>query len=136
MMQRILGLLESQESRISALESGTRSTSGRTQEDWARSALDPARTEPSADEELKALNLPTRFDVRFYEGSARLTLTAQLQLNEVIEYMGMYPQLRWCARHADVTGDRAAIWPGSNVERKQFAPICFGGGRIARGANY
>ena len=109
MMQRILGLLESQESRISALESGTRSTSGRTPEGWARSALDPARTEPSADEELKALNLPTRFDVRFYEGSARLTLTAQLQLNEVMEFMGMYPQLRVvCTGHADVTGDRAA----------------------------
>ena len=109
MMQRILGLLESQESRISALESGTRSTLRGTQEDWARSALDPARTEPSADEELKALNLPTRFDVRFYEGSARLTLTAQLQLNEVTEYMGMYPQLRVvCTGHADVTGDRAA----------------------------
>jgi len=61
------------------------------------------------DEELKGLNLPAQFDVQFYEGSARLTLTAQLQLNEVMEYMGMYPQLRVvCTGHADVTGDRAA----------------------------
>ena len=55
------------------------------------------------------LNLPESFDVQFYEGSARLTLTAQLQLNEVLEYMGMYPQLRVvCTGHADATGDRLA----------------------------
>ena len=112
MMQRILGLLESQEARISALESGesgTTSTAKPTQDEWARSLLNPKRIDPSVDEELKALNLPTQFDIRFYEGSARLTLTAQLQLNEVIEYMGMYPQLRVvCTGHADVTGDRAA----------------------------
>ena len=38
-----------------------------------------------------------------------MTLTAQLQLNEVMEYLGMYPQLRVvCTGHADLTGDRAA----------------------------
>jgi outer membrane protein OmpA-like peptidoglycan-associated protein len=111
MMERILGLLESQEARIAALESGSMgSTPARPgAEDWARSLLDPDRISPSVDEELKELNLPAQFDVQFYEGSARLTLTAQLQLNEVMEYMGMYPQLRVvCTGHADVTGDRAA----------------------------
>ena len=112
MMERILGLLETQEARIAALESGSsgaHSATGPDAEGWARSLLDPDRISPSVDEELKGLNLPAQFDVQFYEGSARLTLTAQLQLNEVMEYMGMYPQLRVvCTGHADVTGDRAA----------------------------
>lgn len=111
MMERILGLLETQEARISALETGTEdsnSTAVKPTEEWARSLLDPDRIAPSMDEDLKGLNLPSQFDVQFYEGSARLTLTAQLQLNEVMEYMGMYPQLRVvCTGHADVTGDRA-----------------------------
>ena len=47
--------------------------------------------------------------MQFYEGSARLTLTAQLQLNEVMEYLGAYEALRVvCTGHADVTGDRSA----------------------------
>ena len=111
MMERILGLLETQEARIAALESGSSGApaNGPDAGDWARSLLDPDRISPSMDEELKGLNLPAQFDVQFYEGSARLTLTAQLQLNEVMEYMGMYPQLRVvCTGHADVTGDRAA----------------------------
>ena len=111
MMERILGLLETQETRIAVLESGSSGApaNGRDAGDWARSLLDPDRISPSVDEELKGLNLPAHFDVQFYEGSARLTLTAQLQLNEVMEYMGMYPQLRVvCTGHADVTGDRAA----------------------------
>ncbi|MEE2918641.1 MAG: OmpA family protein [Bacteroidota bacterium] len=111
-MQRILGLLESQEVRISALESRTpqsNATKGQDAETWVASMLDPSRTTPSQDAELRALNLPERFDVQFYEGSSKLTLTAQLQLNEVMEYMGMYPQLRVvCTGHADVTGDRVA----------------------------
>ena len=111
MMERILGLLETQEARIAALESGSSGAPANEPDavDWARSLLDPDRISPSMDEELKGLNLPAQFDVQFYEGSARLTLTAQLQLNEVMEYMGMYPQLRVvCTGHADVTGDRAA----------------------------
>ena len=111
MMERILGLLETQEARIAALESGSSGApaNGPDAGGWARSLLDPDRISPSMDEELKGLNLPAQFDVQFYEGSARLTLTAQLQLNEVMEYMGMYPQLRVvCTGHADVTGDRAA----------------------------
>ena len=111
MMERILGLLETQEARIAALESGSSRApaNGPDAGDWARSLLDPDRISPSMDEELKGLNLPAQFDVQFYEGSARLTLTAQLQLNEVMEYLGMYTQLRVvCTGHADVTGDRGA----------------------------
>lgn len=38
-----------------------------------------------------------------------MTLTAQLQFNEVMEFMGVYPQLRVvCTGHADTTGDRTA----------------------------
>ena len=79
MMERILGLLETQEARISALETGTEgsnSTAVKPTADWARSLLDPDRITPSMDEDLKGLNLPSQFDVQFYEGSARLTLTA------------------------------------------------------------
>ena len=38
-----------------------------------------------------------------------MTLAAQLQLNEVVEVMGIYGRLRVvCTGHADVKGDRAA----------------------------
>lgn len=104
MMLRVLDLLEDQNSRIAKLEneaSGAR--------DWAERAWTPSRTSPSADAELKALNLPESFSVQFYEGSTRLTLAAQLQLNEVVEVMGMHGRLRVvCTGHADVKGDRAA----------------------------
>ncbi len=104
MMLRVLDLLEDQSARISRLEhqsSGAR--------DWAERAWTPARTSPSADAELKALNLPPSFSVQFYEGSTRLTLAAQLQLNEVVEVMGIHGRLRVvCTGHADVKGDRAA----------------------------
>jgi outer membrane protein OmpA-like peptidoglycan-associated protein len=119
MMQRILTLVESQDARISALERGANvpGSTGRTgaggaagaASDFARSSWQPERPTPGSDPALRALNLPASFDVKFYEGSSGLTLTAQLQLNEVMEYMGMYPQLRVvCTGHADVTGDRAA----------------------------
>ena len=104
MMLRVLDLLEDQNARISRLEN--RSPSAR---DWAERAWTPSRTSPAADEELKALNLPASFSVQFYEGSTRLTLAAQLQLNEVVEVMGIYGRLRVvCTGHADVKGDRAA----------------------------
>ena len=75
----------------------------------AAQSWNPNRPSPASDPVLAALQLPASFDVPFYEGSARLTLTAQLQLNEVMEYLGMYPQLRVvCTGHADLTGDRAA----------------------------
>ena len=77
--------------------------------DWAERAWTPSRTTPAADSELRTLNLPKSFSVQFYEGSTRLTLAAQLQLNEVVEVMGMHERLRVvCTGHADVKGDRAA----------------------------
>jgi outer membrane protein OmpA-like peptidoglycan-associated protein len=112
MMQRILDLVEAQEARLTALERGSPPTSGgagASQRDLAEQTWSPTRNTPATDPALRDLNLPSSFDVQFYEGSSRLTLTAQLQLNEVLEYMGMYPQLRVvCTGHADVTGDRSA----------------------------
>lgn len=108
MMQRILSLVEAQEARIQALERGNSSPSVDPREVAAQS-WNPNRPSPANDPVLASLQLPASFDVQFYEGSARLTLTAQLQLNEVMEYLGMYPQLRVvCTGHADLTGDRAA----------------------------
>ena len=108
MMQRILSLVEAQEARIQALERGNPTPSVDPREVAAQS-WNPNRPSPSSDPVLASLQLPASFDVQFYEGSARLTLTAQLQLNEVMEYLGMYPQLRVvCTGHADLTGDRAA----------------------------
>ena len=102
MMASIIELLSRQDARIQQLEEGRLSA-------LAQSGLNPQRPTPSSDPQLANLNLPESFDVQFYEGSARLTLTAQLQLNEVLEYMGMYPQLRVvCTGHADATGDRLA----------------------------
>ena len=108
MMQRILSLVEAQEARIQALERGNPAPSSNLR-DVAAQSWNPNRPSPASDPVLAALQLPASFDVQFYEGSARLTLTAQLQLNEVMEYLGMYPQLRVvCTGHADLTGDRAA----------------------------
>ena len=108
MMQRILSLVEAQEARIQALERGSPAPSVNPR-DVAAQSWNPNRPLPASDPVLASLQLPASFDVQFYEGSARLTLTAQLQLNEVMEYLGMYPQLRVvCAGHADLTGDRAA----------------------------
>ena len=108
MMQRILSLVEAQEARIQALERGNPNPSVDPRE-VAVQSWNPNRPSPASDPVLASLQLPASFDVQFYEGSARLTLTAQLQLNEVMEYLGMYPQLRVvCTGHADLTGDRAA----------------------------
>ena len=119
MMGRILDLLEAQDARISALEggdslgSGAGGTSGVSSTpnvgELAETAWNPSRPSTSLDPELRGLNLPPSFDIRFYQGSSQLTLTAQLQLNEVMEFMGVYPQLRVvCTGHADATGDRTA----------------------------
>lgn len=112
MMQRILALVEAQDARLTALERGRPplgNAPGNSRQDVATQSWFPTRPTPSSDPTLRGLNLPASFDVQFYEGSARLTLTAQLQLNEVLEYMGMYGQLRVvCTGHADVTGDRSA----------------------------
>ena len=104
MMLRVLDLLEDQNARISKLENESPGA-----RDWAERAWTPSRTSPAADPELRTLNLPESFSVQFYEGSIRLTLAAQLQLNEVVEVMGMHERLRVvCTGHADVKGDRAA----------------------------
>ena len=104
MMLRMLDLLENQNERLAKLEN--RSSGAR---DWAERAWTPSRTTPASDSELRTLNLPESFSVQFYEGSTRLTLAAQLQLNEVVEVMGMHERLRVvCTGHADVKGDRAA----------------------------
>lgn len=110
MMARVLDLLEAQDVRLSRLERERPvRLDDSTANDLAHEAWSPARNVPSSDPSLKALNLPLSFNVQFYEGSARLTLTAQLQLNEVMEYLGAYDALRVvCTGHADVTGDRAA----------------------------
>ena len=92
-LERILQLIENQETRLRQLEAGG----------------SPSVAMPSGVPELAAgaLRLPEYIDVLFYTGSAKLTLGAQLQLNEIIEVMGRHPQLRVvCTGHADLPGDR------------------------------
>lgn len=91
-LDRILELLERQDRRLTRLES---------EESGAPYA------QVSTEFEGGALRLPESLDVTFYSGSARLTLGAQLQLNEIIELMGRYPTMRVvCTGHADLPGDR------------------------------
>lgn len=100
-MERILTLLERQDLRLRALESGIGLQSVNP------STLD-AQTVTS-ELNLPHTRLPERFDVSFYSGSFELSLTAQLQLNEVMELMGRYPHLRVvCTGLADVVGDRTS----------------------------
>ena len=92
-LERILQLIENQETRLRQLEAGG----------------SPSVAMPSGVPELAAgaLRLPEYIDVSFYTGSAKLTLGAQLQLNEIIEVMGRHPQVRVvCTGHADLPGDR------------------------------
>ena len=92
-LERILQLIENQETRLRQLEAGG----------------SPSIAMPSGVPELAAgaLRLPEYIDVSFYTGSAKLTLGAQLQLNEIIEVMGRHPQVRVvCTGHADLPGDR------------------------------
>lgn len=92
-LERILQLIENQEARLRQLEAGG----------------SPSVAMPSGVPELSAgaLRLPEYIDVSFYTGSAKLTLGAQLQLNEIIEVMGRHPQIRVvCTGHADLPGDR------------------------------
>ena len=93
MLERILQLIENQETRLRQLEA----------------VGSPSVAMPSGVPELAAgaLRLPEYIDVSFYTGSAKLTLGAQLQLNEIIEVMGRHPQVRVvCTGHADLPGDR------------------------------
>tara|TARA_Y100001978_G_scaffold199407_1_gene213649 strand:- start:30 stop:1154 length:1125 start_codon:yes stop_codon:yes gene_type:complete len=92
-LERILQLIENQETRLRQLEAGG----------------SPSVAMPSGVPELAAgaLRLPEYIDVSFYTGSAKLTLGSQLQLNEIIEVMGRHPQVRVvCTGHADLPGDR------------------------------
>ncbi len=92
-LERILQLIENQETRLRQLEAGG----------------SPSIAMPSSVPELAsgALRLPEYIDVSFYTGSSKLTLGAQLQLNEIIEVMGRRPQVRVvCTGHADLPGDR------------------------------
>ena len=91
-LERILQLLEAQDTRLRRLESG--STGGRLE-----SPDSPWGNGP--------LRLPEFMDVTFYSGSNRLTLGAQLQLNEIIDVLGRYPAIRVvCTGYADTQGDR------------------------------
>jgi outer membrane protein OmpA-like peptidoglycan-associated protein len=92
-LERILQLIENQETRLRQLES----------EGSSSIAMPFGVPEVSAG----ALRLPEYIDVSFYTGSAKLTLGAQLQLNEIIEVMGRHPQVRVvCTGHADLPGNR------------------------------
>lgn len=93
MLERILQLIEGQETRLRQLEAGGNQP--------------VAQPIGGAGLASGALRLPDFIDVSFYNGSAQLTLRAQLQLNEIIEVMGRHPQVRVvCTGHADLPGDR------------------------------
>ncbi len=97
MLERVVQLLEQQDGRLRALESGMPRTV--PNESLLPSVLSDTR--------LMNLRLPEFIDVTFYSGSFKLGLNAQLQLNEVIELMGRYPQLRVvCTGYADLQGER------------------------------
>ncbi|MAI22871.1 MAG: hypothetical protein CL828_02345 [Crocinitomicaceae bacterium] len=92
-LERILQLVERHESRLRQIESGT--------------AASIVATPDTLGIASGALRLPEFIDVAFYNGSAKLTLGAQLQLNEIIEVMVRHPQVRVvCTGHADLPGDR------------------------------
>jgi len=111
LLERIIVLLEDHNNRLEKLEQNrTNSVDSVNPLEIARIGLgDEERTSPSSDPKLQSLNLPDKFDVRFYTGNSALTLNAQLQLNEVVGLLVRYPQLRlMCTGHADVSGERAA----------------------------
>ena len=109
LLQRIIVLLEDHNRRLGDLEQNQSNSSVPVNTlDIARIGLNnDDRPSPSSDPALQALNLPDKFDVRFYTGSSNLTLNAQLQINELVGLMVRYPQLRlMCTGHADMSGDR------------------------------
>ena len=96
-LERILSLLESQDQRLRRLEGGSSATTSEM-EHWSPLASDPA---------LSHLHLPEALDIGFLTGSAQLGLNAKMQLHEIMELMGRYPQIRAvCTGHADATGER------------------------------
>ena len=111
LLERIIVLLEDHNSRLENLEQNKSNSNATVNAlEIARTGLgNDGRPSPSLDPALKSLNLPDKFDVRFYTGSSSLTLNAQLQINEVVGLLVRYPQLRlMCTGHADLSGDRAA----------------------------
>ncbi|MDA0568362.1 MAG: OmpA family protein [Bacteroidetes bacterium] len=109
LLQRIIVLLEDHNRRLGNLEQNQSNSNVPVNTlDIARIGLNnDDRPSPSSDPSLQALNLPDKFDVRFYTGSSNLTLNAQLQINELVGLMVRYPQLRlMCTGHADLSGDR------------------------------
>jgi outer membrane protein OmpA-like peptidoglycan-associated protein len=109
LLDRIVSLLEAHDERLRRLEarSGAVPIEGTSSfPDFQGSAgLRP----PSAVPELSAIGLPDAFDIRFGPTSSALGLNAQMQLSEVIELLGRYPQLRVvCTGHTDAEGDRGA----------------------------
>jgi len=96
-LQRILNLLESQDQRLRRLEGEVVDPQG-----W-RGQLLSLSTDPS----LAHLHMPESLDVGFLVGSSILGLNAKMQLHEIMELMGRYPQIRVvCTGHADSTGER------------------------------
>lgn len=96
-MERILFLLEGQERRIMALESFDSVASG-------SASFRPVASDAS----LGQLRLPQVVDIQFASGSAAMDLSAQLQLNEVMDLLCRHPQIRVvCTGHADATGSRS-----------------------------
>lgn len=96
-LQRILNLLESQDQRLRRLEGEVVDPQG------SRGQLLSLATDPS----LAHLHMPESLDVGFLVGSSILGLNAKMQLHEIMELMGRYPQIRVvCTGHADATGER------------------------------
>jgi len=96
-LQRILNLLESQDQRLKRLEGEVVDPQG------SRGQLLSLATDPS----LAHLHMPESLDVGFLVGSSILGLNAKMQLHEIMELMGRYPQIRVvCTGHADATGER------------------------------
>jgi outer membrane protein OmpA-like peptidoglycan-associated protein len=96
-LQRILNVLESQDQRLRRLEGEVVDPEG-----W-RGQLLPLSTDSS----LEHLHMPESLDIGFPLGSSKLGLNAKMQLHEMMELMGRYPQIRVvCTGHADATGER------------------------------
>lgn len=95
---RILHLLEAQERRLVKLEGGYSNSGTRGSENWLPFDSDPA---------LANLHIPESLDIGFLLGSYQLGLSGKMQLHEIMELMGRYPQIRViCTGHADSSGER------------------------------
>ena len=101
-LERMLRLLESQDRRLLELEKQNLTAPSRAPENWRSIDSDPS---------LSNLHLPESLDIGFSSGSSLLSLESKMQLHEIMELMGRYPQIRvMCTGHADASGER-----GSNL---------------------